>query len=75
MAEKKKHVFYPMINKTVKNLLRLVKFEDSWEILYILVSYPTYELDGDAAANPLIDVLISELDRQYTRWNKGGENA
>jgi hypothetical protein len=68
MQERK---FYPMITKTMNNLLRLVDPYDMWEIVDIICSYPKYELDGELAAKPIVDAIIDELNRQYARWNKG----
>lgn len=72
MQERK---FYPMITKTMNNLLRLVDPYDMWEIVDVICSYPNYELDGDLAAKPIVDAIIDELNRQYARWNKGGNNG
>lgn len=72
MQERK---FYPMITKTMNNLLRLVDPYDMWGIVGVICSYPNYELDGDLAAKPIVDAIIDELNRQYTRWNKGGING
>lgn len=69
MQERK---FYPMITNTLKNILQLVDPVDMWEIVGIICSYPKYELNGNLASKPIIDVIIDELDRQYARWNKGG---
>lgn len=67
--------FYPMITKTMNHLLRLVDQQDMRGIVDIICSYPKYELDGDLAAKPIVDAIIDELTRQYTRWNKGGYNG
>lgn len=64
-----------MITGTLKTLLPLVEFGDEWQYIDIIVKYPNYELDGDLAANPIALAVINELDRQYARWNKGGDNA
>ena len=72
MQERK---FYPMITNTMNNLLRLVEPNDMWGIVDIICSYPNYELDGDLAAKPIVNAMIDELNRQYARWNKGGENG
>ena len=69
MKDKK---FYPMITTTMNNILRLVEPDDMWEVVEIICSYPKYELSGDLAAKPIMNVIIDELDRQFARWNKGG---
>lgn len=69
----KAHEFYPMITGTMKSVLQLVDPMDMWEVMYVIISYPHHEIDGDLASKPIIDVVLNELDRQYTRWNKGGQ--
>lgn len=71
----KERKFYPMITKTMNNLLRLVEPYDMCEIIDIVCSYPNYELDGDLAPKPIVDAIIDELNRQYARWNKGESNG
>lgn len=70
----KQYIFYPMITSTLKTLLALAEIDDALTCLYILTTYPKYELDDDSAAKPLILAVINELDRQYARWNHGGSN-
>lgn len=74
MVMNKKRIFYPMMTNTMKNVLRLVDPLDMWEVVEVICLYPKYELSGDLAAKPIIDIILGELDRQYTRWNKGGKN-
>ena len=64
-----------MITNTMNNILRMVDPLDMWEVVNVICAYPNYELSGDLAAKPIIDVIIDELNRQYARWNKGGQNA
>lgn len=70
-----KHEFYPMITGTMKTLLCLVQYGDEWQYLNLIMQYPNHELDGELAADPMAQAIINELDRQYTRWNKGGKNG
>ena len=70
----KDYKFYPMITQTLKSVLSLANPVDMWDYVGIIVNYPDYELNGDIAANPITDIIIKELDRQYARWNKGGKN-
>lgn len=70
----KTHEFYPMITSTLKTILPLIEFGDEWKYIEIITKYPNYELDGDMAASPMAHAIIAELDRQYVRWNKGGNN-
>lgn len=72
---KNKHEFYPMFTGTMKTLICLIQYGDEWKYLDIILQYPNYELDGELAADPLAQAIINELDRQYDRWNKGGNNA
>ena len=71
----KEHVFYPMITQTLKSVLSLSDPYDLWNYIGIIVSYPDYKLDGEFAASPIADIIIKELDRQYARWEKGGNNG
>lgn len=71
----KERKFYPMITNTMNNILRLVDPLDMWEVVSVICTYPNYELSGDLAAKPIIDVIINELDRQFARWNKGGNDG
>lgn len=70
----KEHVFYPMITQTLKSVLSLSDPCDLWNYIDIIVSYPDYKLDGESAVSPITDIIIKELDRQYSRWNKGVKN-
>lgn len=78
MQERK---FYPMITDTVRDLLDLcIKQEETATCLLILCFYPNVEdLDLDDSYNPqmppIYRLLINELDRQYSRWNKGRNNG
>lgn len=66
----KTHEFYPMITATIKSLLDLFDEEDYSEVLQLIISYPKCTIDETCP--PLLQALRKELDRQYTRWNKGG---
>lgn len=66
-----KHKFYPMITQTVKSLMAITL--DNWNrtlIYYVLINYPDIELE-EGKRSPVVNELIDELDRQYSRWNKG----
>jgi len=67
--------FYPMITATLRKLLNLTNDEDLKDILSIILTYPNYTIPSEISANPLVGILIDELDRQYARWNKGGNNG
>lgn len=75
MVMNKKRIFYPMMTNTMKNVLQLVDPLDMWEVVGVICTYPKYELSGDLAAKPIIDIILGELDRQYSRWNKGGQDG
>lgn len=68
--------FYPMITSTVKTIFSLTSASDESVLThcllhYPLISYPEYMIEK----NKMLFALIQELNRQYTRWNKGGKNA
>lgn len=72
MEMNNKHKFYPMITQTVKSLMAVTL--SNWErnlIYYVFLNYPDIELE-EGKKSPVINELIDELDRQYTRWDKGG---
>ena len=67
--------FYPMITNTMNNLLQLVESVDMADIVEIICAFPNHKLDGDIAAKPIVCAILNELNRQYGRWNKGGNNG
>lgn len=67
--------FYPMITNTLSHLLRLVDPVDMADIVEIICAFPNHQLDGDTAAKPIVYAVLDELNRQYGRWNKGGNNG
>ena len=64
----KTHEFYPMITGTMKTILTVTPEQNLSGIIDILTTYPNY-VNND---NPFSKMVIDELDRQYARWNKGG---
>lgn len=70
----KKRTFYPMITATLRKVLSLTNDEDLKDLLSIVLTYPNYSIPSEISLNPLVGILIDELDRQYDRWNKGGNN-
>lgn len=68
----KTHEFYPMITATLRKVFSLTNEEDLKDLLSILLTYPNYSIPNEISLNPLVGILVDELDRQYTRWNKGG---
>lgn len=70
----RKRIFYPMITSTLKNVLQLVDPLDIYEVINVICAYPNHELSGDLASKPIIEVILGELDRQYARWNHGGND-
>lgn len=78
----KTHEFYPMITSTVKSIVKLSEADtDSvFMIMLVLCSYPNQEdflteEEKKRPRPPLYYALVDELDRQYARWNKGGNNG
>lgn len=66
----KTHEFYPMITGTVRTLIKLCDAEYKCGFLFILENYPNIQHIN--INTPLLKELVKELDRQYSRWNKGG---
>ena len=73
----KQYEFYPMITNTVKTIFSLVKNSDEITMInHCLLHYPMIDYPEKMVhENRLLDALIQELNRQYTRWNKGGSNG
>ena len=67
-----KHIFYPIINRSMKNLLALATQQQCFEIIQILRSYPDCVVD--ISCPPLMQAIADELGRQFMRWNKGGHD-
>lgn len=67
----KNYEFYPMITRTVKTLIGIVSKNEEKKFLLILQNYPNIQV----VDTPLLLALVQELDRQYTRWNKEGDNG
>ena len=79
MQERK---FYPMLTQTIKSALRLADSSNIYIYVDLLVTYPhtsTYNATikeyAYSPSDPIADIIIKELDRQYSRWNKGGING
>lgn len=71
----KNYEFYPMITRTVKTLIDIVSKNEEKNFLLILQNYPNIQVVDVNNATPLLLALVQELDRQYTRWNKEGDNG
>jgi hypothetical protein len=71
----KNYEFYPMITRTVKTLIGIVSKNEEKKFLLILQNYPNIQVVDVNDATPLLLALVQELDRQYTRWNKEGDDG
>jgi hypothetical protein len=68
MEMNRSYEFYPMITGTMKSILKLTAECDLQHTIEVILNYPNHKTDGS-----LLDkMIITELDRQYARWNKGG---
>lgn len=74
--------FYPMITQTIKSALCLADSSNVYIYVDLLISYPKpsrYKAHISASfenhSDPIADIILKELDRQYSRWNKGGLNG
>lgn len=68
----RKYEFYPMITRSLKSIINLTPMENWSDLLLILISYPNHPRNK---LNEFERAVFDELDRQYARWNKGGENG
>ena len=73
----KTHEFYPMITGTVRTIISLATDQEKPFILHILRYYPNFTATTDDMKHisNICKELLNELDRQYSRWNKGGLNG
>ena len=71
----KKYEFYPMVNKTIKTLIKVITPEETEAFLKILKNYPDLTNLEQCTTSSTLAVLIDELERQHGRWFKGGNNA
>lgn len=74
------HIFYPIVNQTVRSLISVAEEQiDRNFILYLLNTYPNQDENrieswiADGCNKTILFALLNELDRQYARWNKGGQ--
>lgn len=65
-------IFYPMLTATMKSLLSLSEPLDMYEYIGIMVNYPNHTLSKTMQNDKLANLILTELDRQYTRWKRGG---
>lgn len=72
----KTHEFYPMITGTVKTIIKLTENKESAFLLFVLQNYPNFggAPESEMRSSKNISALLDELDRQYARWNKGGQD-
>lgn len=61
-----------MITGTMKTVLAITPDKDLPNIIDLIIKYPSHIIK---TTSPLVNMVISELDRQYARWNKGGING
>ena len=74
MKMSKTHEFYPMITGTVKTIIDLIEVKDYAFVLFILRHYPDFQApEEELRDRKHTRALLDELDRQYARWNKGGQ--
>lgn len=68
------HEFYPMFNRTIKSLLKIPSKNNLWEYLRVISDFPDYSFVGNGidGTDGVMQAILSELNRQYMRWNKGG---
>ena len=72
------HEFYPMLTGTMKTIIAIAMEQfpdDCVDILSLLLSYPDTSIVNQNSMPQITKAAIDELDRQYTRWNKGGANG
>ena len=73
----RKYEFYPMFTNTIKSILKSAQnnYIDLFECISIITEYPKKRTYKNITDSTLHDLLVNELDRQYSRWNKGVNNA
>lgn len=67
--------FYPMITQTIKSALCLADSSNVHVYVNLLIMFPDKPFYNNID-DPLSDIILNELNRQFARWNKeGGANA
>lgn len=61
--------FYPMLSTTIKSFIQVADDKQKKLIFDILCKFPDIQVFNKT---PIISGVFSELERQYARWNKGG---
>lgn len=76
MQERK---FYPMLTQTIKSALCMADSSELYMYVDLLVTYPEITPYNSASREtynsprtPIAEIILEELNRQYSRWNKGG---
>lgn len=71
-----------MLTQTIKSALCLADSSNIYIYFDLLITYPhksTYDASISASfektSDPIADIILKELDRQYARWNKGGQDG
>lgn len=70
-----KRKFYPMLTSTLQSTLMNIEPELLLDYILMIINYP--DVDGSKVNMKDIatHVILTELDRQYARWNKGESNG
>lgn len=70
-----KRNFYPMITSTLRSALCRIEPNEMFDYVLLILNYPNLEDSLINMKDDITHIIISELDRQYERWNKGDNNA
>lgn len=67
--------FYPMLTSTLQSTLISIPPELMSEYVLLIINYPNIDKLQATKSDIATRVILTELDRQYDRWNKGGVNG
>ena len=67
-----KRKFYPMLTSTLQSTLMNIEPEVLLDYILMIINYPDVDDSKVNMKDIATHVILTELDRQYERWNKGG---
>lgn len=67
-----KRKFYPMLTSTLQSTLMNIEPEVLLDYILMIINYPDVDDSKVNMKDIATHVILTELERQYERWNKKG---
>lgn len=67
-----KRKFYPMLTSTLQSTLMNIEPELLLDYILMIINYPDVDDSKVNMKDIATHVILTELERQYERWNKKG---